>query len=102
MNDQSLIDYYRNRRVEISKKYRDECIQKGIEFLDFEKAEDYNGYKFVIFDSYEEVRKKSDLLSRYGQTSPVFNYDILNKKPLLEHWCPPTYSDLYKKIIREK
>jgi len=94
MTDVSLIDYYKNRRVEISEKYREECIKKEIIFLDFKKASDYNGYKFVIFDTFEQVNKKSDLLCKYGQTSPVFNFDIVNKKPLLNHWCPPTYPSI--------
>lgn len=91
MNDISLKEYYRDKRIKVANQYRDECISKEVNFLDYETASDYNGYKFVIFDSFEDVRKKSNLLCKYGQTSPVFNYDIINKKPLFTHWCPPTY-----------
>ncbi|MDB9722659.1 DegT/DnrJ/EryC1/StrS family aminotransferase [Candidatus Marinimicrobia bacterium] len=94
MNDSSLKNYYRDKRVLISNKYRQECVDKEIKFLDYKDASDYNGYKFVIFDSFEEVSKKSDLLSKNGQTSPVFNFDIINKKPILNHWCPPTYPSI--------
>ena len=94
LNDNSLIEYYKNNRIKIADQYREECIGKEIKFLDFKKASDYNGYKFVIFDSFEQVKKKSDLLCKHGQTSPVFNFDIVNKKPILIHWCPPTYPSL--------
>jgi len=94
MNDASLKEYYRDKRVMISEKYRQECLDKGISFLDYNSGKDYNGYKFVIFDSFEKVKKKSNLLCQYGQTSPVFNFDIINKKPILNHWCPPTYPSI--------
>lgn len=94
MNDTSLKEYYRNKRIIIAKKYRQECLNNNIKFLDFRNALDYNGYKFVIFDSFDDVKNKSELLSQYGQTSPVFNFDIINKKPILNHWCPPTYPSI--------
>ncbi len=94
MNDISLKEFYRNKRVLISDKYREECLNKNINFLDYNNASDYNGYKFVIFDSFDEVSVKSKLLCKYGETSPVFNFDIVNKKPILNHWCPPTYPSI--------
>ncbi len=94
MKDKSLKDYYRDKRIMISDKYREECLNKNIKFLDYKNAVDYNGYKFVIFDSFEEVREKSKILCINGQTSPVFNFDIVNKKPILNHWCPPTYPSI--------
>ena len=94
MTDKELINYYKDRRINIALKFREECLDKKINFLDYEKAKDYNGYKFVILDSFEESIKKSDLFNKLGKTSPVFNYDIVNKKSLLPHWCPPTYPSL--------
>ena len=94
MNDATLKRYFRDKRVMIAEKYREECLDKDINFLDYNSALDYNGYKFVIFDSFDEVKNKSKLLSKYGQTSPVFNFEIINKKPILNHWCPPTYPSI--------
>ena len=50
----------------------------------------------VDIDEFDVVSQKSDLLCKYGQTSPVFNFDIINKKKILTHWCPPTYPSLNK------
>ena len=94
LNDNSLIKYYKINRIKIADNYRKECLTKNINFLDYKSASDYNGYKFVIFDSFEEVEQKSDFLTKHGQTSPVFNFDIVNKKPILNHWCPPTYPSI--------
>ena len=96
LTDDKLKYYFLDRRVKIADQYRDECIKKKINFLDYKNALDYNGYKFVIFDEFDIVSQKSNLLCRHGQTSPVFNFDIINKKKILTHWCPPTYPSLNK------
>jgi len=94
LKDESLSQYYKDNRIKIADQYREECLSKDIKFLDYKLASDYNGYKFVVFDSFEDVKQKSELLCMYGQTSPVFNFDIVNKKPILNHWCPPTYPSI--------
>ena len=91
--------FFRNRRVDIAKVYRKICEADKIKYLDFQKGRDYNGYKFVIFDKYERVKKKNTLLTKLKPTSPVFTEHILDRKRILSHWCPPTYVDLYSSLV---
>ena len=91
--------FFKDIRVSIAKKYKKICIEHNINFLDFEDALDYNAYKFIVFDRYDDVLKKNTLLTKHNPTSPVFAEHLLNKKKILEHWCPPTYPDLYDSIL---
>jgi dTDP-4-amino-4,6-dideoxygalactose transaminase len=87
--------FFKDRRIHIAKTYRVICEDNDIQYLDFEEAEDYNAYKFVVFDEYDSVVEKNTLLTKFKPTSPVFAENILDKKPILPHWCPPTYTSLY-------
>lgn len=99
MTDKDIINYFKGRRVKIADLYRKICIENNISFLDYNKAHDYNGYKFIIFDSFEQVEKKNTILTKYTATSPVFAAHVKTHSSLLTHWCPPTYPSLYKGLI---
>lgn len=98
MTEETYKTFFRDYRVKIAEIYRRECEINDIRYLDFGKAVDYNGYKFVIFDDRESVKKKDTLLTKFTPTSPVFAEHLLDKHPILSHWCPPTYSSLLDEI----
>jgi dTDP-4-amino-4,6-dideoxygalactose transaminase len=99
MTDKNMKEYFADRRVKIGELYKKTCKDNNISFLDPGKSSGYNGYKFIVFDPFDEVKKKNTVLTLYQQTSPVFNVDIVTKRPLLPHWCPPTYPSLYEELI---
>lgn len=101
MTERKLREFFMERRVAIAKVYRQTCEASGIDFLDPEKAMAYNGYKFVIFSPHDVVAKKNSILTVHQPTSPVFNVDVVTKKALLPHWCPPTYPSLFAEIVGE-
>lgn len=101
MIDKSMKEFFRDRRTQIADVFKKICIQNEITFLDYSEALDYNGYKFIVFDSYEDVRKKNTILTKYERTSPVFAVNVFDGKPLLPHWCPPTYPSLYEEILNQ-
>ena len=94
MTDEECKSYFRDKRVKIAELYKEACEVNKIRYLDFNKALDYNAYKFVVFDDLEDVKKKNTILTRFPPTSPVFAEQLLDKKPILYHWCPPTYSSI--------
>ncbi|MFA6028791.1 MAG: DegT/DnrJ/EryC1/StrS family aminotransferase [Elusimicrobiota bacterium] len=98
MTGPELREYYRDKRVEIASAYRRLCEAHGVAYLDFKKADDYNGYKFVILDKFEDVAAKNTLLTRFGKTTPVFETDVRGGDGTLPHWCPPTYVALHHEI----
>jgi len=98
MTDNNCKSYFRDKRKKIANLYRNECEANNIKYLDFKKALDYNAYKFIVFDDIKEVRKKKTILTKFSSTSPVFAEHLLDKCPILYHWCPPTYPSLYKKL----
>ena len=102
MTNRNWRPFFKDRRIHIAKTYREICEDNDIQYMDFEEAEDYNAYKFVVFDEYESVVEKNTLLTRFKPTSPVFAENIIDKKPVLPHWCPPTYSDLYDSFVEKK
>jgi perosamine synthetase len=99
LNDESLKLYFRDFRVAIADLYRQTCLDNHIAFLDQNTAEDFNGYKFIVFDDYEKVKSMNTILSKYSPTSPVFAVHVKSGEPLLPHWCPPTYPSLYTELF---
>jgi dTDP-4-amino-4,6-dideoxygalactose transaminase len=95
MTDADLKRHFVGKRVELAEFYRRVCIEHGLAFLDHEEALEYNGYKFIVFDSYEKVEQLGTALTVYKPTSPVFAANVSDGGPLLPHWCPPTYPSLY-------
>ena len=98
MTDGNTKSYFINNRIKIAKIYRMICEDNDIEYLDFENAMDYNGYKFVVFDNFEAIKDKNTLLTKLEPSSPVFAEHIVDKHRILYHWCPPTYSSLYDEL----
>jgi len=94
MTDEECKSYFRDKRVKIAELYKEACEDNNIMYLDFNKALDYNAYKFIVFDDLEEVKKKNTILTKFPPTSPVFAEHLLDKQPILYHWCPPTYSSI--------
>jgi hypothetical protein len=74
--------------------YEAVCRQHGIRYLVPGAASDYNGYKFVVLDPIEQVRRVGSILTEHAPTSAVFDTDVLGRPTSLPHWCPPTYSSL--------
>ena len=94
MTDEECKSYFSDKRIIISGKYKEICEDHGIKYLDFTKALNYNGYKFVVFDNFDDVRRKKTLLTKFNPTSPVFAEHLLDKHSILYHWCPPTYQSI--------
>ncbi len=101
MNDPSCKTFFRDDRVAIGLYYKEICIEKEIAFIDPDKAIDYNGYKFIIIDTWEAALQKRTDLTRYEPTSTVFGTDVRGGKTLLPHWCPPTYRSLYPEFFKK-
>jgi len=97
-SDKNAKKYFKDRRIAIANLYRSICLENNISFLDQNKAHDFNGYKFIVFDKYENVGKKDTVLTKYQPTSPVFTVHVKTGFPLLPHWCPPTYPSLNEKL----
>jgi hypothetical protein len=94
MTDASLVDYFKTARVEIARRYVATCKEQGIRFLDPAGAADYNGYKLVVLDPYDQVKARGTRLTEHAPTSPVFGTDVRGGPSSLPHWCPPTYPSL--------
>lgn len=90
--------HFVDHRKAVAEHYRNICTEKGIGFIDHTKALEYNGYKFVVLDPYERVLQYQTDLTIYPPTSGVFDTDVRGRKTSLPHWCPPTYSSLYRKF----
>jgi dTDP-4-amino-4,6-dideoxygalactose transaminase len=94
MADSSLVEHFKTRRIEVANRYIAACRAHGVRYLDPARAADYNGYKLVILDPYEEVRRLGSALTDHPPTSGVFDTDIRGGPTSLPHWCPPTYPSL--------
>jgi dTDP-4-amino-4,6-dideoxygalactose transaminase len=94
MTDASVKDHFKARRVELAGAYTAICNQHRVRYLNPAAAADYNGYKLVIRDPYEDVRRLGTRLTEHAPTSGVFDTDVLGRPTSLPHWCPPTYPSL--------
>jgi dTDP-4-amino-4,6-dideoxygalactose transaminase len=94
MTDPSLVDHFKTARVEIANRYVAICKEHGIQFLDPAHAAEYNGYKLVVLDPHDKVRRLGTPLTKHDPTSPVFGTDVRGGPTSLPHWCPPTYPSL--------
>jgi dTDP-4-amino-4,6-dideoxygalactose transaminase len=94
MTDSTLVSHFKLDRIRIANGYRALCAEHGIRYLDPAGAADYNGYKFVILDSFEHIERLCTALTGAGKTSGVFDTDVLGRPTALSHWCPPTYASL--------
>ena len=94
MTDKSLVEHFKTARVRIAERYRALCEQHGVRYVDPHLAAEYNGYKIVVLDPYDEVARLGTALTEYKPTSAVFDTDVRGGPTALPHWCPPTYSSL--------
>ena len=94
MTDPSVIQHFKTNRIAIASDYEDVCKLHGIRYVVPSSAADYNGYKFIVLDPVDEVRRLDTLLTEHKPTSAVFDTDVLGRPTPLPHWCPPTYSCL--------
>lgn len=95
MTEANLKRHFVGKRIEIANIYRKACVENRVAFLDPKEALEYNGYKFIVFEQYENVEKLKTDLTNYKPTSPVFSVNVFDGSPLFPHWCPPTYPSLY-------
>lgn len=94
MTDPSVVDHFKTARVEVANRLVATCKKHGVRFLDPAKAADFNGYKLVVLDPQEEVKKLGTELTEHAPTSPVFGTDVRGGPSAFPHWCPPTYPSL--------
>ena len=94
MTDPSVAGLFKTARVEVAQRLITAAQKHGVRFLDPSKAADYNGYKLVILDPVEAVRKLGTPLTEHAPTSPVFGTDVRGGPTSFPHWCPPTYPSL--------
>jgi dTDP-4-amino-4,6-dideoxygalactose transaminase len=94
MTDPSVVDHFRDARVEVAQRYAAVCKKHRVRFLDPARAAEYNGYKLVVLDTQEAVQKLGTSLTEHPPTSPVFGTDVRGGPTTLPHWCPPTYPSL--------
>ena len=94
MTDAGAKEHFQAKRVALAREYEALCLQYGIDYLKPEDALEYNGYKFIIRDTFEEVGKWGTRLTEHPATSGVFDTDVLGRPSSLPHWCPPTYTCL--------
>jgi dTDP-4-amino-4,6-dideoxygalactose transaminase len=94
MTTAALVQHFKTDRIAIAMAYEAVCRQHGIRYLVPGAASDYNGYKFVVLDPIEQVRRVGSILTEHAPTSAVFDTDVLGRPTSLPHWCPPTYSSL--------
>jgi dTDP-4-amino-4,6-dideoxygalactose transaminase len=94
MTDPAGAQHFKDDRIRIANAYRAVCEERGIRYLDQRAATDYNGYKFVVLDRFEDVERMGTPLTAHGRTSAVFDTDVLGRPSSLPHWCPPTYASL--------
>jgi dTDP-4-amino-4,6-dideoxygalactose transaminase len=98
MTDASLIGHFKTARVEIAAVYEALCRKHGVRYLDPSKAADFNGYKFVVLDPLEDVKRLGSGLTAHKPTSGVFDTDVTGRPTALPHWCPPTYTSLREHV----
>jgi dTDP-4-amino-4,6-dideoxygalactose transaminase len=96
MTDESLVDHFKHARIAVAERYRAACEQHGIRYVDPRAAADYNGYKFIVLDPFQDVAPRGTLLTEHRPTSAVFDTDVRGGATLLPHWCPPTYASLLR------
>jgi dTDP-4-amino-4,6-dideoxygalactose transaminase len=94
MTDPAAVQHFKADRVRVADAYVAICRKRGIRYIDYAAAADYNGYKFVVLDRFEDVERKGTPLTAHGRTSAVFDTDVLGRPTALPHWCPPTYASL--------
>jgi dTDP-4-amino-4,6-dideoxygalactose transaminase len=94
MTSVELVQHFKTDRIAIAIAYQAVCKQLGIRYLAPSAAADYNGYKLVVLDPIDEVRRFGSILTEHAPTSAVFDTDVLGRPTSLPHWCPPTYSCL--------
>lgn len=94
MTDPSVVDHFKTARIEVANRYASLCAEHRVRFLDPKRAADYNGYKLVVLDPFEDVKKLGTALTEHSPTSPVFGTDVRGLPTKLPHWCPPTYPSL--------
>jgi perosamine synthetase len=94
MTSAAVVQHFKTDRIAIASQYEAVCKRHGIRYLVPGAAADYNGYKLVVLDPFEEVRRLGSILTEHAPTSAVFDTDVLGHPTLLPHWCPPTYSCL--------
>jgi dTDP-4-amino-4,6-dideoxygalactose transaminase len=94
MTSASVVQHFKTDRIAIAREYEAACKQHGIRYLVPGAAADYNGYKLVVLDPLEDVRRLGSILTEHPPTSAVFDTDVLGRPTSLPHWCPPTYSCL--------
>lgn len=94
MTDSSVVQHFKTNRIAIAKDYEAACKLHGVRYIVPSEAEEYNGYKFIVLDPLEEVRRLGTLLTEHQPTSGVFDTDVLGRPSPFPHWCPPTYSCL--------
>ncbi len=96
MTDQACAQHFKHDRVALAERYRAVCHEHGIRYLEPQAAADYNGYKFIVLDPFEQVAVHGTLLTEYRPTSAVFDTDVRGAPTTLPHWCPPTYASLLR------
>jgi dTDP-4-amino-4,6-dideoxygalactose transaminase len=94
LTDPSVVPHFKTDRIAISRQYEAVCQQHGLRYLHPGAAADYNGYKFVVLEPMDEVRRLGTLLTAHKPTSMVFDRDVLGRPTALPHWCPATYTSL--------
>ncbi|MEO7032417.1 MAG: DegT/DnrJ/EryC1/StrS family aminotransferase [Polyangiaceae bacterium] len=98
MTDASLQRHFKDDRIAVAARYQAVCEEYRIRYLDPARAADYNGYKFVVLDSFERVQELGTVLTAHRPTSAVFDTDVRGGRTALPHWCPPTYSALVGQV----
>jgi dTDP-4-amino-4,6-dideoxygalactose transaminase len=94
MTDASLVSHFKTARISVAREYEAVCRRHGLRYLQPDAAADYNGYKLVILEPLDEVRRLGSILTEHAPTSAVFDRDVLGRPTPLPHWCPPTYASL--------
>ena len=94
MTDTAVVQHFKTNRTTIAGEYADVCRQHGVRHIAPSEAADYNGYKFIVLDPIEQVRRLGTILTQHKPTSGVFDTDVVGRPTNLPHWCPATYSCL--------
>jgi perosamine synthetase len=98
MTDASVMQHFRTDRINVAERYRAVCEDRGLRYLDPNRAADYNGYKFVVLEAFDRVKSLGTPLTAHRPTSAVFETDVRGGPTTLPHWCPPTYSALVGQV----
>jgi dTDP-4-amino-4,6-dideoxygalactose transaminase len=94
MTDPTLSRHFKTDRIAVADRYRAICDRHGVRYIDPKSASDYNGYKFIVLDAFEQVAALETALTTHRPTSAVFDTDVRGGLTSLPHWCPPTYTSL--------